>query len=148
MLHWKKNFRLKFERTDLPLITYRYPLMTTIDKINLITEKVQQLLSRQQLLLKENQEIKAGLEQDRSLLRQLQEENSLLQSKLDAALKELERRSFVEVELKIKVSELEAQTENLRNSSGTLDESSRKAMEKQINHYIREIDRCIALLSQ
>jgi hypothetical protein len=36
----------------------------------------------------------------------------------------------------------------LKVSTGQMDEASKKAFEKQLNHYIREIDRCIAMLSQ
>lgn len=148
MVLWKKSFRLKLGRTNLPLSSIRYPLMTTIEKINLISSKVQQLLQKQQELIVENQELSSTLEQERSLLQKLQEENTSLKSRMDTTQKELERRSFVEVELKIKVSELEAQVDNLKNTSGTMDDASRKAMEKQLNHYIKEIDRCISLLSQ
>ena len=122
--------------------------MTTIEKINLISSKVQQLLNKQQDMMAKNQELSSTLELERSLLQKLHEENTLLKSRMDATQKELERRSFVEVELKIKVSELEAQVDNLKNTKGTMDEASRKAMEKQLNHYIKEIDKCIALLSQ
>ena len=122
--------------------------MTTLEKINLISSKVQQLLNKQQDMMAKNHELSSTLELERSLLQKLHEENTLLKSRMDATQKELERRSFVEVELKIKVSELEAQVDNLKNTKGTMDEASRKAMEKQLNHYIKEIDKCIALLSQ
>jgi len=38
--------------------------------------------------------------------------------------------------------------EVLKVTSGSLGEEDKKAMEKQINGYIREIDRCIALLTE
>ena len=43
---------------------------------------------------------------------------------------------------------MEEQVNLLKASSGQMDEPSKKAFEKQLNHYIREIDRCIAMLSQ
>jgi hypothetical protein len=52
------------------------------------------------------------------------------------------------MELKGKVSQMEEQVNLLKASSGQMDETSKKAFEKQLNHYIREIDRCIAMLSQ
>lgn len=122
--------------------------MTTIEKINLITRKVQQLLGKNQELLHRNQELQSSLEQERTTSLQALEENSLLKAALETAQTELERKSYREVELKINVSELEAQVENLKHTSSNLDEASRKAMEKQLNQYIKEIDRCIALLSQ
>ena len=122
--------------------------MTTIEKINLITQKAQLLLDKQQELTIRDQELTANLEQEKTLAKQLQEENAMLKSTLQTVQQELQRRSTVEAELKQKVSELEAQVEMHRNATGSMDEATRKSMEKQINHYIKEIDRCIALLSQ
>jgi len=40
------------------------------------------------------------------------------------------------------------QLEELKKSSFLKDENTVKNIEKQVNHYIKEIDRCISLLSQ
>jgi division protein CdvB (Snf7/Vps24/ESCRT-III family) len=90
------------------------------EQIERIRLKIQGLLKKQQTLEKENEKLKA----------------------------EIDRRSSVEKELKDKVIQLEEQTHLLKASSGQMDEASKKAFEKQLNHYIREIDRCIAMLSQ
>lgn len=122
--------------------------MTTIEKINLISGKIQQLLHKQQDMIGQNQALQAMLEQQKALLLQEQEENSRLRADLTITQRELERRTLVEGDLKIKVSELEVQVESLRNGSGSMDKATREAMEKQLEHYIKEIDKCIALLSQ
>lgn len=95
-------------------------MTTTNEQIERIKAKIQAVLKKQQLLEKENEKLKA----------------------------ELDRRTGIEHELKDKVVQMEEQVSLLKASSGKLDEASKKAFEKQLNHYIREIDRCIAMLSQ
>jgi regulator of replication initiation timing len=94
--------------------------MKPIDQIEHIRQKVQGLLRKQSTLEKENEKLRA----------------------------ELDRRSAVEAELKQKVSQLEEQVNVGKLSSGKMDDASRKAFEKQLNQYIKEIDRCIAMLSE
>jgi hypothetical protein len=43
---------------------------------------------------------------------------------------------------------MEQQLKEMKKSSYEKDENAVKNIEKQVNHYIREIDRCISLLSQ
>lgn len=95
-------------------------MTTPNEQIERIKTKVQALLKKQQSLEKENEKLRA----------------------------ELERRTGLEQELKDKVVLMEEQVSLLKASSGKMDDASRKAFEKQLNHYIREIDRCIAMLSQ
>jgi ABC-type iron transport system FetAB ATPase subunit len=95
-------------------------MTTPTEQIERIRLKIQALLKKQQSLEKENEKLKA----------------------------EIHRRSGIELELKGKVSQMEEQVNLLKASSGQMDETSKKAFEKQLNHYIREIDRCIAMLSQ
>lgn len=95
-------------------------MTTPNEQIERIKTKVQALLKKQHSLEKENEKLRA----------------------------ELERRTGLEQELKDKVVLMEEQVSLLKASSGKMDDASRKAFEKQLNHYIREIDRCIAMLSQ
>jgi regulator of replication initiation timing len=90
------------------------------EQIERIQQKIQSLIKKQAILEKENEKLKA----------------------------ELDRKVSVEQELKSKVGQLEEQVNVLKVSTGQMDEASKKAFEKQLNHYIREIDRCIAMLSQ
>ena len=71
----------------------------------------------------------------------LQKENEKLRA-------EITRKAGIEQEMKEKTLQMEAQINILKASTGQMDEASKKAFEKQINHYIREIDRCISMLSQ
>ena len=94
--------------------------MTTTEHIERIRLKLQVLLKDHQALQKEHEKLKS----------------------------EMTLKLAVEQELKEKMQQLEQQVNILKASSGQMDEASKKAFEKQLNHYIREIDRCIAMLGQ
>lgn len=81
---------------------------------------MQQLLRQRDLLLKEN----ARLKED---LRQLQEE--MLQGMT-------------------KLEKLQQQVEILKATKAAMNEEEKKALEKRLGQYIREIDRCIAMLGE
>ena len=91
------------------------------------TEHIERIRAKLQALLKEHQS--------------LQKENEKLRS-------EIGRKALIEQEMKEKTQQLEQQVNILKASSGQMDEASKKAFEKQLNHYIKEIDRCISMLSQ
>ena len=46
------------------------------------------------------------------------------------------------------IEDLKQQVDVLKITSGDWDQSDKKDFEKRINSYIKEIDRCIALLSE
>lgn len=92
--------------------------MKPIEQIERIRQKVQGLLRKHANLEKENEKLRA----------------------------ELDRKAEVEQELKSKVSALEEQVNLMKMSTGQMDDAAKKAFEKQLNHYIKEIDRCIAML--
>ncbi|MGB4770685.1 MAG: hypothetical protein WBP58_04475 [Chitinophagaceae bacterium] len=94
--------------------------MKPIEQIDRIRTKVQALVKKQQVLEKENEKLKT----------------------------ELDRKQGLELELKEKVGQLEEQLNLAKVSGGQMDDVSKKAFEKQLNQYIKEIDRCIAMLSQ
>ena len=48
----------------------------------------------------------------------------------------------------IRIDELEMKMTALQTVTGQLNETEKKDVEKRINRYIRDIDRCIALLSE
>jgi FtsZ-binding cell division protein ZapB len=85
-----------------------------------IQDKLQQLLKQYQLLQKENEK--------------LTNENSSLKQKLQAGVGHTE--------------ELEQRMAALKMASGQLSEEDRKELEKRMNGYIREIDRCISILAE
>ncbi|RYG54707.1 MAG: hypothetical protein EOO01_00750 [Chitinophagaceae bacterium] len=85
-----------------------------------INDKLQQLLKYNQLLLKENEKLAA----------------ELLQAK-DNHTRQL-----------AKADELEQKLSVLRLAAGQLNETDKKELEKRLNGYIREIDRCITMLGE
>jgi hypothetical protein len=84
-----------------------------------INDKLQQVAQRYQSLQKENL--------------QLTREIRVLKEREEAREK--------------KVIDLELKMAAIKTATGRLDESEKKEIDKRLNHYIREIDRCIALLS-
>ena len=94
--------------------------MSELEKnIKRINDKLQQLLKNYQLLQKDNQR------------------QSLLIEELTNA-KEKD---------KLQLTALKEQVSILKAATGQMNETDKKAFEKSINHYIREIDKCIGLLS-
>jgi hypothetical protein len=88
-------------------------------QIKRIFEKLQQLLKLNDDLLRENKKLKKEITKSQS------------QSLANLAT----------------IENLRQQVEILKISAGDWDEKDKKEFEKRIGHYIREIDKCIALLS-
>jgi len=78
------------------------------------------------------------------LIRQL----NALRKENDKLQKEAAQWKQQEVVHRENIRQLTRHVEVLKVTSGSLGEEDKKAMEKQINGYIREIDRCIALLTE
>jgi chromosome segregation ATPase len=89
-------------------------------RVKRIQEKLQLLLRQRDLLSKENNRLKEELTQ-------LQKEHNEQSQKLD---------------------QLQQQVEVLKVTSTVMSEGEKKALEKKLGQYIREIDRCITLLGQ
>ena len=89
-------------------------------QIKRIQEKLQLVLKKQGELVKENHRLKKDI--DKSLKQSTQ---------------------YLQM-----IETLKQQVEVLKISSGNWDESDKKEFEKRINLYIREIDKCIAMLSE
>ena len=88
------------------------------------------------------------IERIRLKLQSLLKDHHALQKENEKLRSEISRKAGIELEMKEKTKQLEEQVNILKASTGQMDEASKKAFEKQLNHYIREIDRCIAMLSQ
>jgi regulator of replication initiation timing len=89
-------------------------------QISRVNNKLQQLLKQYLLLQKENEKLKAALG-DHQVAR-------------DQQLEQIET--------------LQQQVSILKTSIGQMTENDKKAFDKQITHYIKEIDKCITLLSE
>ena len=85
-----------------------------------ILEKLQQVLKQRDLLSKENGKLK--------------EEVGRLQHERDRH--------------EARVEQLQQQVEILKATKATMGEGEKRALEKRLGQYIREIDRCIALLGE
>ena len=95
--------------------------MTTLsENIKRINDKLQQLLKNYQLLQKENQR----------------------QSELLANLQQTKEKD------KEQIGALQEKITILKAATGKMNEADRKSFEKNINQYIREIDKCIGILSE
>lgn len=95
--------------------------MEAIDpSIQRVADKLQQVVLRYQGLLKEYEQLTKEL----------------------AILKQREEKQLQ------KIDELEIKVAALRSATGQMEDSEKKEVDKRLNHYIREIDRCIALLSE
>ena len=85
-----------------------------------INDKLQQFLKQYHLLQKENEKLKHEIGQ-----RTVQQNNLSLQSE-----------------------KLQQQIEILKVTKGEMNHTEKKAFEKKISQYIKEIDRCISLLNE
>lgn len=94
-------------------------MKTVEEHLNFINAKMQVLLKKHTALLKEN---------------------ALLSNELKTRLEK-------EKELLIKVDELEIQTGILKASAGNMEIKEKQDFEKRINQYIKDIDKCMALLN-
>ncbi len=94
--------------------------MVDIDlQIKSIQDKLQQLLKQQALLQKENARLKKDLEKANSLAEEKQQSLQSLQQQVDVA----------------------------KLSSGNLNDAEKNALSKRIDTYLKEIDKCLALLN-
>ena len=93
---------------------------TTEQHLRRIQDKVQQLVKQHSVLQKENQSLK--------------EELALVKKEASEARENS--------------NTLKQQVEILRYCNGEMGEEDKKQFEKRINGYLREIDRCITMLSR
>lgn len=90
------------------------------DNFKRLHEKLQHMLKQHQLLQKENDKLKLELQQCK-------------------AGYEKKAKQADELEQKVAI---------LKGAAGQLNEIEKKELDKRLNGYIREIDRCIAMLSE
>lgn len=94
--------------------------MSTEKKLSGITAKLQELVKRYESLERENERLRA----------------------------ELMPAKKREVMLLEQIENLEQKVLVLRASAGKLDEADRKELDKKLHTYLKEIDRCISMLSE
>ena len=95
--------------------------MSVLDEsLKRIQQKLQQILKQQHLLQKENEQLRAAVK--------------IFQEGRENDTK--------------RIMELEQQAGILKSAAGKMDEPDKKLFEKHINQYIKDIDKCIGLLSE
>lgn len=93
-------------------------MLPTEEQVKRIQDKLQQLLKQHQVLQKENRSLKEEVSTQRKQAVQHNES----------------------------IDRLKQQVEVLKLSNGEMNEADKKQFEKRINIYLKEIDRCIAML--
>lgn len=95
-------------------------MSTTEQQLKRIQEKLQQILKQHAAVIKEN---------------------SKLRDELDATRQKI-------LDQQKSADELKQQVSILKVSAGEMNEQDKKEFEKRINGYLKEIDRCIAMLGE
>ena len=72
---------------------------------------------------------------------QLQQENEQLK-------KEMQLSTEKQDSFKTKIDSLEEKVAVLKTAAGQLNDADKKDVEKRLNYYLKEIDRCITMLSE
>ncbi|HRE50089.1 MAG TPA: hypothetical protein PK339_01620 [Flavitalea sp.] len=93
--------------------------MNPEQQLKKISEKIQLLLKRLESLGQENEKLRAALEPAKQR----------------------------EMALQAKIADLEQQVIVLKMAAGPMDEAEKKELDKKLNIYLKEIDRCISILS-
>lgn len=75
------------------------------------------------------------------LYQQSQQENDQLKKQLHLSAEKVET-------YKSRMESLEEKVAVLKTATGQLNEADKKEVEKRLNHYLKEIDRCITMLSE
>jgi chromosome segregation ATPase len=120
---FKKQNRFKqlYSRFPRQLAGAEGVFMSDLEQnIKRINDKLQQLLKNYQLLQKENQR----------------------QTELIASLQQTKEKD------KELIGSLQEKISILKAATGKMNEADKKAFEKNISQYIREIDKCIGILSE
>ena len=81
-------------------------------------------------------------------LQQLLKQYQLLQKENDRKLNEIKALKETKDGYAKRIEELQQQVLILKSAAGEIKEADKKEFEKHINQYLKEIDKCIGLLSE
>ena len=93
-------------------------------------------------------ELELHLKRIREKMHQLLKQYAALQKENQRLKEELQQSTKTALVHQQHIDDLKQQVEVLKITSGNWDDADKKEFEKRINSYIKEIDRCIALLSE
>lgn len=80
-------------------------------------------------------------------LQMLLKKHAALQKENEGYVREIERLKEKEKDLLQKLDSLEIQNSILKTSAGTLVDKQKRDFEKRINQYIKDLDKCMAMLN-
>jgi predicted nuclease with TOPRIM domain len=119
-------------------------MIPAFEKIEAIKQKLLVLVQEHERLTIENGKLR---DEVKTLSMEVQKQHLLIKENQQLHVEMLSKKEKEQL-LMDAVMELEHQLQEMKTTSLVKDEHSIKNIEKQVSHYIREIDRCIALLSQ
>ena len=93
-------------------------------------------------------EVESQLKRIQDKLQQVLKDYAALQKENLRLKEELDKNRTQSFANQQNIADLKQQVDVLKITSGDWDEGDKKEFEKRINSYIKEIDRCIALLSE
>ncbi|MBS1918309.1 MAG: hypothetical protein JST87_18730 [Bacteroidetes bacterium] len=93
-------------------------------------------------------EFEQSLQRVNNKLQQLLSQYQSLQKEKEKLERELEKSQLKNKAQLLQLEQLQQQAEVLRLSKNDMDIEEKKALEKRLNQYIKEIDRCITLLNE
>ena len=93
-------------------------------------------------------DLESQLKRIQDKLQQVLKQHAALQKENLRMREELDKKDRQSAANQQNIEELKQQVEVLKITSGDWDENDKKEFEKRINSYLKEIDRCIALLSE
>ncbi len=93
------------------------------------------------------QQLEAQLKRTTEKLGQLIRQYQLLQKENDKLKQDVRQVSEKQESIILQKEKLQQQVEILKLSKGEMNEAEKKAFEKRLTDYVKEIDRCIALLN-
>jgi translation initiation factor 2B subunit (eIF-2B alpha/beta/delta family) len=93
-------------------------------------------------------DLEVQLKRIQDKLQQVLKEHAALQKENLRLKEELDKNRTQSFSHQQNIEDLKQQVDVLKITSGDWDSNDKKEFEKRINSYIKEIDRCIALLSE
>jgi chromosome segregation ATPase len=81
-------------------------------------------------------------------LQQLLKQHQSLQKENDKLRKELQDIKTFDAERTKQLMDLEQKVAVLKTATNNMNDEDRKELEKRLNHYIKEIDRCMIVLGE
>ena len=93
-------------------------------------------------------ELDENIKRVNSKLQQLLKQYLLLQKENERKSREIAALNEAKENQSVKIDELQQQVMILKSAAGEMKETNKKEFEKHLNQYLKEIDKCIGLLSE